>query len=61
MTHSTGWTVHDDWITRSLTRLHAAVQPCISAILASVDTHACPMPPEDEAKVMRAIKEAAWR
>ena len=37
------------------------LQPYITAILASVDAHACRLPPEREAKVMRAIKEAAWR
>jgi len=61
MTHDTGWTVDDGWVTRPLCRLRTAVQPYITAILASVDAHACRVPPEREAKVMRAIKEAAWR
>jgi hypothetical protein len=60
MTHDTGWTVQDDW-GRPLGRLRAVVQPYITAVLAYVDGHACPMPPEDEAEVMHAIKEAAWR
>ena len=61
MTHYTAWMVHDGWVTRPLCRLHTAVQPYITAILASVDAHPCRLPPEHEAKVMRAIKEAAWR
>ncbi len=61
MTHYTGWTVHDGWVTCPLCRLRTAVQPYITAILAAVDAHACRMPPEHEANVMRAIKEAAWR
>ena len=62
MTHYTGWMVHDGWVTRPLCRLRTAVQPYITAILASVDAHACRLPPDEhEAKVMRAIKEAAWR
>jgi hypothetical protein len=60
MTHDTGWTVQDDWA-RTLGRLRTALQPYITAVLASIDGHACPMPPEDEAEVMHAIKGAAWR
>ena len=66
MSHDTGWTVDDGWVTRPLCRLRTAVQPYITAILASVDAHAYRLPPtayrlppEREAKVMRAIKEAA--
>ncbi len=61
MARYTGWTVHDGWVICLLFRLRTAVQPCITAILAAVDAHACRMPPEHEAQVMRAIKEAAWR
>ena len=61
MSRYTGWTVHDGWVIRLLCRLRTPVQPDITAILAAMDAHACRMPPEHEAKVMRAIKEAAWR
>jgi hypothetical protein len=61
MTHYTASTVHDGWVLCTLCRLRTAVQPYIIAILAAVDAHACRMPPEHEAKVMCAIKEAAWR
>jgi hypothetical protein len=60
MTHDTGWTGQVDWA-RHLCCLRTVVQPYITAVLAYVDGHACPMPPEDEAEVMHAIKEAAWR
>jgi hypothetical protein len=60
MTHDTEWAVHD-WVTRPLCRVRTAVQPHITAVLAYVDAHAGPMPPEDEAKVMNVIKGAAWR
>jgi hypothetical protein len=60
MTHDTGWAAQDDWA-RLLCRMSTAVQPYITAVLAYVDGHACPMPPQDEAEVMHAIKEAAWR
>jgi hypothetical protein len=61
MTPSTRWTAHDERVTHPLSRLRAAVQPYITAILASVDGHDCPMPPEDEAEVMHVIKQSAWR
>ena len=45
MSHDTGWTVDDGWVTRPLCRLRTAVQPYITAILASVDAHAYRLPP----------------
>ena len=42
-------------------RLLALLSFAVTAILDAVDAHECNTPPEDEATVMRAIKEAAWR
>jgi hypothetical protein len=61
MTRYTEQTVHDSCLTRSLWRVRTAIQPYITTILAAVDAHACRMPPEHEADVMRAAKAAAWR
>ena len=61
MTRSTEWTVHDSCLTRPRWRVRMIIQPYITTILAVVDAHACCMPPEHEAEVMRAAKAAAWR
>jgi hypothetical protein len=62
MTRDTERTVRNSSLTRPVWRvLRTALQPYITTILAAVDAHACPMPPEQEAEVMRAAKAAAWR
>jgi hypothetical protein len=61
MTRCTEWTVHYSCIIRPLWRVRTAIQPYITTIMAAVDAHACRMPSEREAEVMRAAKAAAWR